>query len=289
MSCSRHNGTPHETRTATVDQLKFEVGLGTYGVAVAPESVWVHKGVGTHFLQLQLQVGVPEVGPAAGRLLVLETTLYAPVTNGPRAPLGSVVVSVPFKPEGGMHRADVHYLVTNAQLLALEQARTGDLRLELQVRGILPQATGFPGGPEITEHISIAESRWRQQLVSLGRALGVDMMIPFPADDEPRRAIADFLREAQRLLGGNEIDGAMLQVRKALEAITTASGWNWPGQKKDKRDRTADERWAWIRSALEDQASGALHGDAGTKDYAYSRAEVETLIGMTAALLQIVR
>jgi hypothetical protein len=40
------------------------------------------------------------------------------------------------------------------------------------------------------------------------------MLIPFPDDDEPRRGIADFLREAQRLLGGNEIDSAMLQVRK---------------------------------------------------------------------------
>lgn len=272
-----------------MDQLKFEAGLGTYTVTVAPDSVWIHKGLGIHYLQLQLQVGVPEVGPEAGRLLSLETTLYAVVANGLRAPLGSATASVPFKPVGEIRREELCYLVANAQLLALEQSRTGDLRLELQVRGVLPQATtGFPGAPEVTEHISIAESRWRQQLAGLGRTLGVDMVIPFPADDEPSRAVADFLREAQRLLGSNEIDSAMLQVRKALEAITTISDWNWPGQKKDKHDRTADERWAWIRSALEDQASGALHGDAGTKDYTYSRAEVETLIGMTAALLNIV-
>jgi hypothetical protein len=31
------------------------------------------------------------------------------------------------------------------------------------------------------------------------------MLIPFPGDDEPRRRIADFLREAQRLLGGSEM------------------------------------------------------------------------------------
>lgn len=49
-------------------------------------------------------------------------------------------------------------------------------------------------------------------------------MIPFPADDEPRRAVADFLREAQRLLGGNEVEGAMLQVRKALETIRKTCG-----------------------------------------------------------------
>ena len=113
------------------------------------------------------------------------------------------------------------------------------------------------------------------------------MLIPFPDDDEPRRDIANFLRNAQRLLGSDEIDSAMLHVRKALETIKRTSGWNWPG-KKDKGEITADERWALIRAAIEDQASGAMHVDPGTKDYTYTRAEVETLIAMTAALLGVV-
>lgn len=272
-----------------MDQLKFQAGLGTYNITVAPDSVWIHRGLGGHYFQLQVQVGVPEVGPEAGQLLVLETTLYAAMANGLREPIGWTCTFVPFRPIGEIRREELCYPVTNAQLLALEQSRTGDLHLQLQVRGILAHASGFPGAPEVTEHISIADSRWRQQLAGLGRALGIDMLIPFPSDDEPRRAVADLLREAQRMLGANEIDSAMLQVRKALEAITTISGWNWPGQRKDKHDRTADERWAWIRSAMEDQASGALHNDAGTKDYVYSRADVEGLIGMTAALLHIVR
>jgi hypothetical protein len=105
-------------------------------------------------------------------------------------------------------------------------------------------------------------------------------------DELPRRAAAGFLREAQRLLGGSEIDSAMLQVRKALETIKNTASWNWPG-KKDKIERTADERWALIRSAMEDQASGAMHVDPGTRNYKYTRTEVETLIAMTAALLSV--
>jgi hypothetical protein len=176
-------------------------------------------------------------------------------------PLASASVSVPFNPEGEVRRPTMQYLITNAQPLALEQRRTGDLRLELQVSGFLPQAAaGFPGAAEITEYITLAESRWRQQLAGLGRTLGAEMMIPFPDGDEPRRRVADFLREAQRLLGGSEIDSAMLQVRKALETIKNTSSWNWPG-KKDKGERTVDERWALIRSAMEDQASGAMHVD----------------------------
>lgn len=268
-----------------MDQIIFEAGLGSYSVGVAPESVWISKGMGTHYFQIQLEVGIPRVGEMAGRLLYLETTLYAPQGTGPRVPLASANVFVPFNPEGEVRRPTLCYLIANAQLLALEHRRTGDLRLELQVNGVLPQAaSGFPGGTQVTEHISIAESRWRQQLAGLGRTQGAEMMIPFPDDDEPRKAIADFLREAQRLLGGNEIDSAMLQVRKALETIKNTSGWGWPGR-KDKGELTADERWARIRAGMEDQASGAMHVDPGTKDYKYTRTEVETLIAMTAALL----
>lgn len=39
---------------------------------------------------------------------------------------------------------------------------------------------------------------------------------------------------------------------------------------------------------MEDQASGAMHVDPGTKDYKCTSAEVETMIVMTAALLCIV-
>ncbi len=46
-----------------------------------------------------------------------------------------------------------------------------------------------------------------------------------------------------------------------------------------------DERWALVRSVLEDQASGAMHADPGTKDHTYTHAEV--LIAATAALLRL--
>ena len=113
------------------------------------------------------------------------------------------------------------------------------------------------------------------------------MVIPFPDDDEVRRRVGGFLREAQRLLGGDEIDSAMLQVRKALETIKNTSSWNWPGTKKDKGQLTAGRAVGPIRAAMEDQASGAMHVDPGTKDYTYTRAEVEALIAMTAALLNV--
>jgi len=275
---------------ATVNQLRFDEGLGVYSVNVAPDSVAIAIGMGTHYIQMQLQVSIPEVSAAAGRMLLLETMLYAPQgTTGGRAPLAAASVSVPFNPGGGeMRLPTLFFLVTSAQVQAIERQRTGDLRLELQVNAVLPQSSaGFPGATQVTEYITIAESRWRQQLAGLGRTLGAEMLIAFPDDDEARLAVGGFLREAQRLLGGGEIDAAMLKVRKALETIQNTGSWNRPSNRKDKGQITADERWALIRAAMEDQASGAMHVDPGTKDHAYTRAEVETLIAMTGALLNV--
>jgi hypothetical protein len=273
-----------------VNQLRFDSGLGCYSVSAAPDSVWISKGMGTHCLQVQLQVGIPEVGKSAGRLLLLETVLAAPDTgHGPRMPLAWANVALAFNSDGEIRPPTLQYLITNTQLHALEQQRNDDLRLELQVTGFLPQAdpARFPAASPVTEHITIAESRWRQQLANLGRTLGVDMVIPFPDGDEPRETAGRFLREAQRLLGGNDIDPAMLQVRKALETIGNASSWRRPTTKTPKDDWTAGARWALVRAALEDQASGAMHVGPGTKDYKYTRDEVEVLISMTAVLLRV--
>jgi len=61
----------------------------------------------------------------------------------------------------------------------------------------------------------VPDSWRRQQLEGLGRALAVEMWLPFPADDKPRQEAVNLLREAQRRLGGNDIDGAMLEVRRS--------------------------------------------------------------------------
>jgi hypothetical protein len=53
----------------------------------------------------------------------------------------------------------------------------------------------------------------------------------------------------------------------------------------NKRECAVDERWALIRSAMEDQASGAMHIDPRAKHHVYTRTEVEAVIAMTAALL----
>lgn len=75
----------------------------------------------------------------------------------------------------------------------------------------------------------------------------------------------------------------MLEARRTLEYIRLNSGWSWPGS-NPTRERARHERRAWIRAALEDQASGPLHKDADTKTFT---SEAETLIALAAALLRL--
>lgn len=261
--------------------------IGKFAVNAKADTLQIHKGMGTHHLQLQLEVKTPN-SEAAGRLLLLETELFAPSSTAPPTWLGSATRTVSFSPDG-MERPTLRFLLTSAQLLALEEHRNTDLNLELHIRGVLPQAPGYPGSSDVVEYISVAESRWRDQLAGLGRSLAFELSIPFPADNEPHQEAVSFLREAQRRLRNNDVDGALLEARRTVEYIEKAhEGWPWPGQKKERDQRTPGERWAWIRSALEDQASGALHRDAGTRDYKYSRVEAETLIAMATALLRLV-
>ena len=54
-----------------MDQLRFEKGLGYCSVSVASDRVWIFRGMGTHYFQIQLQVGILQVGAVAGHLLSL--------------------------------------------------------------------------------------------------------------------------------------------------------------------------------------------------------------------------
>jgi hypothetical protein len=136
---------------AIVNQLRFEAGLGHYSVNVAPDSVWIFRGMGTHYFQVQLQIGIPEVGAGAGRLLCVETTLYAPEGSGPRVPLASTNASVPFNPEGEV-RSALDAVVAN--WIIVRRGRRHSVRhrparrvRRFDLRALCDLAWRAPGGP----------------------------------------------------------------------------------------------------------------------------------------------
>lgn len=269
-----------------IDQLRFADPVGPVAISLRDPSFMLLPSLGAHTLHLQLDIQMPSA-PEAGQVVLLQGRLDASLNDEAFALLGTFQTAVPFMP-GRVERPDLLFTLTGPQLRALEERRSGDLRLELEVHAVLPQASCYSGCSPVTLHFQVAESRWIQQLEGLGRTLGIELSVPFPAGDEPLQEAVSYLRQAQRRLRNDDVDGALLEARRALEFIGETSGWPMPATSKLKDQRTQDERWAWIRKALEDQTSGALHKDAVTKAFSYSRTEAETMLAMVAALLRLV-
>src|SRR5690242_2664002 len=102
-----------------MNELRFDGDIGTFAVNVSEGSLWIHRGLGTHSLQMQLEVVVPE-GEGVGKVLQLETDLFAPRDNAARAWLGSASHTLAFV-SGGAQRPTLRFLLTGAQILALEE------------------------------------------------------------------------------------------------------------------------------------------------------------------------
>lgn len=266
--------------------MSFDAGAGEFALGVRDEGVQLLRGMGTICLQVGLEVKAP-VATTAGRFLVLQADLYAIRSPYERTWMGRVTEMLPFTPETGVERPVLKFLLTSAQLHAINAARSGDLRMELEVTGTLPQAADYPGSTTEVLHFSVARSRWIDQVTALGPSVAFEMHVPFPLEDDPRAEPAQRLRAAQRRLLDDDIDGAILEARRALEWIRLHSGWTWP-LNKDPRQRGKDERWAAIRVAVEDQTSGSVHQDEVTKAFAYSRDEANALIAISGALLTLV-
>ncbi|MEV0535869.1 hypothetical protein [Kitasatospora sp. NPDC050463] len=121
-----------------MNDLRFDTETGTFTVKARQDSLWIHKALGTHSLELQLEIHTPQ-NEGAGRVLLLDTNLFAPRDNAGRAWLGSAAQTMAFASDR-MERPVLRFLITSAQILALEEQRNGDLRLELDIRAVLPQA-----------------------------------------------------------------------------------------------------------------------------------------------------
>ncbi|MFD6801955.1 hypothetical protein [Streptomyces cyaneofuscatus] len=267
--------------------MRFDTGAGDFALHVQEESVQLLRGMGTICLQMGLKVKTPDSTTEAGRILSLQADLYGIQNPYQRTLIGRVTETLPFSPTIGVTSTVLKFLLTSAQLHAINEARNGDLRMELEVTGTLPQADGYPGSTTEVLHFSVAKSRWIDQINALGPSIAFEMQVPFPLEDDPRAEPAQRLRAAQRRLLEDDIDGAILEARRALEWIRLHSGWTWP-LKKDPRQRGQDERWAAIRVAVEDQTSGSVHEDEVTKAFTYSRDEAKALIAIAATLLTVV-
>ncbi|MGD9482853.1 hypothetical protein WDH52_06260 [Streptomyces sp. TRM70308] len=257
-----------------------------FTVAVSSDQTWLHRALGGHELSVQVAVGVSPFAEA-GRILALEADLFGFGTAPrQRSRLGRTTVNLAYTPVVTVHRVNLSFPLTSLQVYAIEEARAGDVRFEIDLNATLPQAPGYPGCAQATEYVTVAKSTWEQQIAQLGPSAAFEMAVPYPLGDPQRAEVGRLLREAQRLLTTGEIRASILEVRRALEWIRHNVDWDRPGSKKLASQCNQTERWWRIQDALYSQTSGAMHNDAVTKDFTYDRGEAETLLAMTAALLR---
>ncbi|MFC8278172.1 hypothetical protein ACFUJR_37755 [Streptomyces sp. NPDC057271] len=268
-----------------VQELRFDENI-RFAVEVSGDQVALRPALGGHELFVPLAVSVPTF-VKAGRILALEVDLYGfGAVPGQRSRLARHTTSLPYTEQILIHRLNLSFPLTSRQVYAVDEGRQGDIAFEITLRATLPRASGYPGSTEESLRFTIAKSRWEDQLAQLGPSAAYEMAVPYPLGDPERDKVGRTLREAQRLLNASEILPAILQIRRALEWVQQNCGWDKPAQGKRPRDCSQSERWGRILDSLYSQTSGALHDDEVTRDFDYSRAEAETLLAMTAALLR---
>ncbi|GGK31183.1 hypothetical protein GCM10011583_73810 [Streptomyces camponoticapitis] len=262
------------------DNIRFTIAVGD------SDQTSLRRALGGHELCVQLAVGVSPFDEA-GKLLALEADLFGSGTVPSRRDrLGRTTANLAYTPKVTVHRRTLSFPLTSLQVHAIEEARAGDVRFEIDFNATLPQAVGYPGCAQDTVHISIAKSRWEEQIAQLGPSAAFEMAVPYPLGDPERAEVGRTLREAQRLLTVGEVRASILEIRRALEWIQLNVDWHNPGSKKLGNQCSQTERWWRIQDALYSQTCGALHNDAVTKSFDYDRVEAETLLALTAALLR---
>ncbi|MEV0611186.1 hypothetical protein AB0I61_33055 [Polymorphospora rubra] len=212
---------------------------------------------------------------------------------------------------------------TDEQLRIVEQLRQGgdlwvNLRLSVSSVGLLSdstrgvtQSTGnLPAtGADVTFDRPLLTSRsgdlrfdinageWGAQMVAVLAATFVEVLVPLGGGDEHAIAVGR-LSKARELLRENKVDEALGQARQALDPVRA-----WYGTTKlasdarkreaaaqtregrDLKNRTLEERWAFMIEDLYSTLSGALHDDEVTKEFEYSREDGVALVAATAGML----
>ncbi|MFF7242099.1 hypothetical protein [Streptomyces collinus] len=164
------------------------------GAAVSNDQTWLHRGLGAYELSVQLAVGVSPF-TEAGKVLALEADLFGFEATGQRSRLARTTANLAYTPEMSVQRVNLSFPLTSLQVHAIEAGRTGDVRFEVDLNAVLQQAPGYPGSAQATVHITIAKSRWEQQLAQLGPSAAFEMAVPYPLGDPERDEVGRTLRD----------------------------------------------------------------------------------------------
>ncbi|MFI8265556.1 hypothetical protein [Streptomyces sp. NPDC085665] len=116
-----------------------------FTAAVNSDQTWLRPALGGHELSVQLAVGVSPFD-GAGKILALEAELFGfGAAPAQRSRLGRVTTNLAHTPVKTVHRANLVFSLTSLQVHAIEEARIGDVRFEIDLNATLPPGARVPG------------------------------------------------------------------------------------------------------------------------------------------------
>ncbi|MFJ6136539.1 hypothetical protein [Kitasatospora sp. NPDC092286] len=244
-------------------------------------------GFGTHRLTVHLECAATGTWPEDAAHSVTGS-LWATDLPGHTGWLGHLIQGWPLNAADSAITMGPEVSLTDAQLAALEQARSGAdlrLRLDLVVTALAP--TGKWPARNLQEQIDIPDSEWSKEITEIGHGAFVTVLVPI-TDNEDRATAARRLREAQTAIRAGDFEAAVAKARTALDAVRPPGHQAAYSQAvgKKAKERTQEERWTMLLQAAYDLFGGAHHDDPGTTEhFTWSRADAVTAIATTAGLL----
>jgi HEPN domain-containing protein len=196
--------------------------------------------------------------------------------------------------DGGIAHQTFYIALSDAQLLAIEEARKGgsvDLKLNLVAMGYHPQY----GQQAITDDIPYRAnlSDWARILKELGHGDVIVLGVHLPIGEEaaPLRSAIEFLHQANRHLSNGEYDAVVARCRLAIESAQKILGDEAATRdamslyQKHRVSMSTLQREQMIREAVRNYTHLAHHVDNEGGVEQYGRSDATFLLTMAAAVI----
>jgi hypothetical protein len=254
----------------------------------------IHRGAGLH--RLTCPVKLDARNTMSGGVPVLLNG-YAWLSGTGMDWLGAWSTENPVVTQDGQgFEATLVLPLTDDQLAVIEQRRAGsDLTLQFDVNVTLGYDPAAASGSaedrwpakSFQQQTPVYRETWVRLLSQIPTAMSLAIVLPVPLDASAAAHVGGHLREAIRKVNNSEYGDAVIEARKAIDAMDGKQP-DWESERHiagiRKEERTLDQRLAMLRHALHGLASPAAHGDEAAAEIRWNRETALAVIAGVAAL-----
>jgi len=280
------------------------------------ERRYLHGGAGMHRLTMEMRLDARHTLPT-GTPLSLGGHAWLHTTT--REYLGRWTTEHPVAIREQPFSAALILDLNDDQLALIEQRRAkngGNFSIDLDVQALvlpgLPPAATPPSRPrwpwrarpqpqplrqtawpiaEAQHTLNFTHGPWFEMLAGINYHASLSIVAPMPTLDPVAQKTAARIREALRLIGNNEPEKAVVEARRAIEAMNVDLGDTDRSSTAIRAivgikatDRTVEQRLALLEHALHSLSSPAAHGDRHATTFDWNRQRAILVVAAVNAL-----